>query len=81
MENKKDYFYMLLRDVSINALALEKEEAFVPSCDEIDALEALHDAMDFRFNRLFLPANNHSATKEDWLHLQREYPAIERTKA
>ena len=37
---------MLLRDVSINALALEKEEAFMPSCDEIDALEALHDAID-----------------------------------
>ena len=80
MENKKDYFYMLLRDVSINALALEKEEAFMPSCDEIDALEALHDAIDFRFNRLFLPANNHSATKEDWLRLQREIPAIEVTK-
>jgi len=80
MENKKDYFYMLLRDVSINALALEKEEAFMPSCDEIDALEALHDAIDFRFNRLFLPDDNHSATKEDWLRLQREIPAIEVTK-
>tara|TARA_B110000977_G_C10617782_1_gene314909 strand:+ start:67 stop:309 length:243 start_codon:yes stop_codon:yes gene_type:complete len=80
MESKKEYFYMLLRDVSINALALEKEEAFVPSCDEIDALEALHDAIDFRFNRLFLPDDNHSATKEDWLRLQREYPAIEVTK-
>ena len=71
---------MLLRDVSINALALEKEEAFMPSCDEIDALEALHDAIDFRFNRLFLPDDNHSATKEDWLRLQREIPAIEVTK-
>ena len=80
MENKKEYFYMLLRDVSINALALEKEEAFMPSCDEIDALEALHDAIDFRFNRLFLPDDNHSATKEDWLRLQREHPAIEVTK-
>ena len=80
MESKKEYFYMLLRDVSINALALEKEEAFMPSCDEIDALEALHDAIDFRFNRLFLPDDNHSATKEDWLRLQREIPAIEVTK-
>ena len=80
MESKKEYFYMLLRDVSINALALEKEEAFVPSCDEIDALEALHDAIDFRFNKLFLPDDNHSATKEDWLRLQREIPAIEVTK-
>jgi len=80
MESKKEYFYMLLRDVSINALALEKEEAFMPSCDEIDALEALHDAIDFRFNRLFLPDDNHSATKEDWLRLQREHPAIEVTK-
>ena len=54
MENKKEYFYMLLRDVSINALALEKEEAFMPSCDEIEALEALHDDIGFHFNSFFV---------------------------
>ena len=79
MENKKEYFYMLLRDVIINALALEKEEAFVPSCDEIEALEALHDDIGFHFNSFFVD-DGHYATKEDWLRLQREIPAIEVTK-
>jgi len=53
MENKKEYFYMLLRDVNINAQALKKIADFVPSCDEIEALEALHDDIGFQFNRLY----------------------------
>ena len=53
MENKKEYFYMLLRDVNINAQALKIIADFVPSCDEIEALEALHDDIVFQFNRLY----------------------------
>ena len=79
MENKKEYFYMLLRDVSINAQALKKIADFEPSCDEIEALEALHDDIGFHFNSFFVD-DGHYATKEDWLRLQREYPAIEVTK-
>ena len=79
MENKKDYFYMLLRDVSINAQALKKIADFEPSCDEIEALEALHDDIGFHFNSFFVD-DGHYATKEDWLRLQREIPAIEVTK-
>ncbi len=54
MENKKEYFYMLLRDVNINAQALKKIADFVPSCDEIEALEALHDDIGFHFNSFFV---------------------------
>jgi len=79
MENKKDYFYMLLRDVSINAQALKKIADFEPSCDEIEALEALHDDIGFHFNSFFVD-DGHYATKEDWQRLQREIPAIEVTK-
>ena len=79
MENKKEYFYMLLRDVSINAQALKKIADFEPSCDEIEALEALHDDIGFHFNSFFVD-DDHSATKEDWQRLQREIPAIEVTK-
>tara|TARA_B110000879_G_C10963722_1_gene428605 strand:- start:349 stop:588 length:240 start_codon:yes stop_codon:yes gene_type:complete len=79
MENKKEYFYMLLRDVSINAQALKKIADFEPSCDEIEALEALHDDIGFHFNSFFVD-DGHYATKEDWQRLQREIPAIEVTK-
>ena len=79
MENKKDYFYMLLRDVSINAQALKKIADFEPSCDEIEALEALHDDIGFHFNSFFVD-DGHYVTKEDWQRLQREIPAIEVTK-
>lgn len=53
MDNK-EYFYMLLRDVNINAHALKKIADFVPSCDEIEALEALHDDIGFHFTSFFI---------------------------
>ena len=82
MSERKDYFYMMLRDVNINALALKPVRDFEPSCDDLDVMEALHDEIGNHFNlhmlsdtSLSMPSRN----REDWIRLQRECPAIETT--
>lgn len=79
MSERKDYFYMMLRDVSINAKALESIQDFEPNCDEIDAMEALHDEIGIHFDLHMLSDSSlspPSVSREDWLRLQREHPAI-----
>jgi len=80
MSEQKDYFYMMLRDVNINALALKPIRDFEPDCFEIEVMEELHDQIGNHFNlhmlsdsSLSMPSRN----REDWIRLQREHPAIE----
>ena len=79
MSERKDYFYMMLRDVSINALTLKPVRDFEPDCFEIEVMEELHDQIGNHFNIHMLSDSSFSKpapSREDWLRLQREHPAI-----
>ena len=79
MSERKDYFYMMLRDVSINAQALESIQGFEPNCDEVESMEALYDEISIHFDLHMVSDSSlspPSPSREDWLRLQREHPAI-----
>ena len=51
--NNKEYFYMLLTDVTSDAHGLNEEGSFEPSDEATKALETLHDAIRVQWCKRF----------------------------
>ena len=73
--NNKEYFYMLLTDVTSDVHGLDEAGSFEPSNEAMEALETLHDDIGVQWCKRFSERAN---MDHHWERLSKEYPAIEK---